>query len=176
MKFLETALEGTFLIEAERVADERGFFARVWCRDEFAEHGLNTHLSQCSISFNRLRGTVRGMHYQVAPFEEAKLVRCTRGAIHDVVIDLRPASSTFRSWISANLTAENHRAIYLPEGCAHGFQTLEDATEVHYQISVPYAAEAVKGIRWNDAAFEITWPLEVSAISPRDKHYPSFKI
>lgn len=175
MKFLETALMDTFLIEPERLADERGFFARVWCQDEFARRGLNPRLSQCSISFNRLRGTVRGMHYQVAPHEEAKVVRCTRGAIYDVVVDLRPESPTFRHWISADLTAENRHALYVPERCGHGFQTVDDATEVSYQISVPYNAEAARGVRWDDAAFRIVWPLAVSAISPRDQQYPPFK-
>ncbi|MCS6927204.1 MAG: dTDP-4-dehydrorhamnose 3,5-epimerase [Candidatus Binatia bacterium] len=174
MFFLETALTGAFIIELDKHEDERGFFARSWCQREFLAHGLNPRLVQCNISFNRRRGTLRGMHYQVAPHEEAKLVRCTRGAIYDVIIDLRPESPTFTQWLAVELSAENYRMLYIPEGFAHGFQTLEDNTEVFYQMSEFYAPECARGIRWNDPAFAIVWPPAERIISPRDQHYPDF--
>lgn len=155
-------------------SDERGFFARSWCRQEFESHGLNSNLAQCSVSFNHLRGTLRGMHYQAAPHGEAKLIRCTRGSIFDVAIDLRPSSPTFKQWTSATLSSENRRMLYVPEGCAHGFLTLEDNCEVFYQISEFYAPGAGRGVRWNDAAFGILWPGEVKVISSRDASYPDF--
>jgi dTDP-4-dehydrorhamnose 3,5-epimerase len=158
----------------EPKADERGFFARSWCQKEFEIHGLNSTLVQCSVSFNIRKGTLRGMHYQAAPHPEAKVVRCTRGAIYDVVVDLRPQSRTFKSWISAVLTAENRKMIYAPEGCAHGFLTLEDETEVFYQISEVYNAESARGVRWDDPAFRIAWPGRVEVISERDRTYPNF--
>lgn len=167
-------LKGVFIIEPERLEDERGFFARTWCRRVFEEHGLNSQLAQCSISFNRTRGTLRGMHYQEKPYEEAKLVRCTHGMIYDAVIDLRRCSSTFKRWIGLELTADNHRMLYIPEGFAHGFQTLEEHTEVFYQMSQFYAPDYAKGVRWNDPAFDIRWPADVSVISERDRSYPDF--
>ena len=174
MIFTETSLKGAFLIEPERLEDERGFFARTWCQREFEAHGLNSRLVQCNISFNKKMGTLRGMHYQVAPYEEARLVRCTQGAIYDVIIDLRPESSTFKQYIAAVLTAQNRTMLYVPEGFAHGFLTLEDNTEVFYQMSEFYAPEYARGVRWNDPAFGIQWPAEVQVISDRDQNYPDF--
>jgi dTDP-4-dehydrorhamnose 3,5-epimerase len=155
--------------------DERGFFARTWCRQEFEAHGLNSRLAQSSISFNKRRGTLRGMHYQSAPDEEAKLVRCTMGAIYDVTIDLRRDSPTFKQWVGLELTAENRRMLYIPEGFAHGLQTLTDDTEVFYQISERYAPESARGVRWNDPAFAIDWPVSVTIISERDNTYADFE-
>jgi len=174
MIFTETSLKGAFLIEPERLEDERGFFARTWCQREFEAHGLNSRLVQCNISFNKKMGTLRGMHYQVAPYEEARLVRCTQGAIYDVIIDLRPESSTFKQYIAAVLTAQNRTMLYVPEGFAHGFLTLEDNTEVFYQMSEFYAPEYARGVRWNDPAFGIQWPAEIQVISDRDQNYPDF--
>jgi dTDP-4-dehydrorhamnose 3,5-epimerase len=174
MKFTETELKGAFIINVERLEDERGFFARTWCRQEFETHGLNPGLAQCNISYNRKRGTLRGMHYQAAPHEEAKLVRCTRGAIYDVIIDLRPGSQTFKRWAGLELNEHNRRMLYIPEGFAHGFLTLRDDTEVFYQMSVPYSAEHARGVRWNDPAFGIQWPEEVSIISDKDSRLTDF--
>jgi dTDP-4-dehydrorhamnose 3,5-epimerase len=174
MIFTETALRGAYISEPERIEDERGFFARTWCEREFEAHGLNSKLVQCNISFNKRKGTLRGMHYQIAPNEEAKLVRCTRGAIYDVIIDLRPGSPTFTKHVPVTLTAENRRMLYIPEGFAHGFQTLEDRTEVSYQMSEYYVPEYGRGVRWNDPAFGIQWPLPVTIISDRDRTYPDF--
>jgi dTDP-4-dehydrorhamnose 3,5-epimerase len=172
--FVETKLKGPFVIEVERNEDHRGFFARTWCQREFAERGLNPSLVQCSVSFSRKKGTLRGMHYQIAPREEAKLVRCTRGAVYDVIIDLRPDSPSFSRWLAAELTAANGRMLYIPEGFAHGFQTLEDDTEVFYQMSEFYAPEYARGVRWNDPAFGIQWPPAERTISLRDDTYPDF--
>ena len=174
MIFTETRLKGAFIIQPEKLEDERGFFARTWCKREFETHGLNSNLVQCNISFNKKRGTLRGMHYQVAPHEEAKLVRCTMGGIYDVIIDLRPNSKTFKQWISVELTAENRKMIYIPEGFAHSLLTLDHNTEVFYQMSEPYAPECARGVRWNDPAFDIVWPAGVAVISEKDKHYPDF--
>ncbi len=174
MTFHETKLKGVFEIHLERKPDERGFFARSWCQKEFESNGLNPKLVQCSISFNARRGTLRGMHYQVAPYQEAKLIRCTSGGIYDVVVDLRPDSVTFKNWIAVVLTAANHHMVYVPEGCGHGFLTLEDDTEVFYQMSEFYNSEAARGVRWNDPAFGISWPEEVKVISERDRTYADF--
>jgi dTDP-4-dehydrorhamnose 3,5-epimerase len=176
MIFESTHIEGVWVIEAERLEDERGFFARTWDVDEFAERGLNPRLAQCSISYNRQRGTLRGMHFQAAPFEEAKLVRCTSGALFDVAVDLRPGSPTLGEWFGVELSARNRRALYVPEGCAHGFLTLEDRCEVHYQISERYVPEASRGVRWNDPAFAISWPGEVAVINERDGSYPDVSL
>ncbi len=172
MIFTETDVAGAFLVEPEPVADERGFFARTWDRREFQARGLNPDLAQCSVSFNRRRGTLRGLHYQRPPHQEAKLVRCTAGAVYDVVVDLRPASPTFKRHAGATLTAANRLALYVPEGCAHGFLTLEDATEVSYQISEFYAPEAAAGVRFDDPALGIAWPAEVRVVNQRDRAYP----
>jgi dTDP-4-dehydrorhamnose 3,5-epimerase len=174
MIFQETRIPGVFEINLEPKLDERGFFARSWCRAEFESHGLNPKLVQCSVSFNRRKGTLRGLHYQAAPHAETKLVRCTKGAIYDVVVDLRSQSRTFKNWVSALLTAESRNAMYVPEGCAHGFLTLEDESEVFYQMSETYNAESARGVRWDDAAFRIGWPEKVEVISERDRAFPNF--
>ena len=174
MIFVETKLKGAYIIEPERLEDERGFFSRTWCKREFEAHGLNPNVVQCNISFNRKKGTLRGMHYQVAPYEEAKSVRCTMGRVYDVIIDLRPNSKTFMQWIVVELTSANRKMIYVPKGFAHGFLTLEDNTEVFYQMSEFYAPECARGVRWNDPAFGILWPAVVTVISERDKQYPDF--
>jgi dTDP-4-dehydrorhamnose 3,5-epimerase len=176
MIFTSTSIGGVWIIEAERLEDDRGFFARTWDAEEFADRGLNPKLVQCSISYNWTRGTLRGMHYQVAPHEEAKLVRCTAGAIFDVALDLRPDSPTFGESFGTELSAENRCALYVPEGCAHGFLTLDDGSEVHYQISQSYAPEAARGVRWDDPAFAISWPDEVVVINERDRSYPNFQL
>lgn len=175
MKFTETILAGAYLIDPEPIADERGYFARTWCRGEFADHHLNPDIVQCNVSFNLHRGTLRGMHYQSAPHEEAKLVRCTQGAIYDVIVDIRPSSETFKSWIGVELSAENHRMLYIPEGFAHGFQTLADGSEVFYQMSAPYVSKAVRGFRWDDPVFSIKWPEAATVISEADRSYCSFE-
>jgi dTDP-4-dehydrorhamnose 3,5-epimerase len=174
MIFAETGLPGAMVVEPECHVDERGMFARIWCAKEFAEHGLNSRLVQCSTSFNNRKGTLRGMHFQKAPHEEAKLVRCTRGAIYDVIVDLRPDSLTYLQHLAIELTQDNRKMLYIPEGCAHGFQTLADGSEVHYQISEYYSPESSAGFRWNDATFGINWPLGVSVISHRDRNYSDF--
>lgn len=174
MIFTETPLKGAYVIDPERFADERGFFARTWCQKEFEAHGLNPSLVQCNISFNYKRGTLRGMHYQVAPHAEAKLVRCTAGSIFDVVVDLRAGSDTFKQWFAVELSSENRRMLYIPEGLAHGFLTLTDAVEVFYQMSEFYAPECTRGARWNDLAFGIRWPFEATVISEHDRNYPDF--
>ena len=172
MTFAETYLRGVFVVGLEPVADERGFFARSWCRDEFRARGLNPELVQCNISRNQRRGTLRGMHYQAPPREETKLVRCTRGSVYDVVVDLRADSPTFRRWVSVELSAENHLAVYVPEGCAHGFQTLADDAELFYQMAEFYAPEYARGVRWDDPAINIDWPITDPILSPRDLGHP----
>jgi dTDP-4-dehydrorhamnose 3,5-epimerase len=172
--FTETKLAGAFVIELERRTDERGFFARTFCQQEFEAHGLKTEVIQCNVSFNKSKGTLRGMHYQAAPFAEAKLVRCTSGSIYDVIIDLRPASATFKQYFAAELSAENRRMLYVPEDFAHGFQTLQDDTEVFYQMAQRYSAEHARGVRWNDPAFGIAWPGDERIIIERDRNFPDF--
>lgn len=174
MIFRPTKFKEVFLIEPELLADERGFFARSWCAREFAEKGLTDRFVQCNISYNRLAGTVRGMHYQAPPVAEAKLVRCTRGAIDDVVVDIRRDSPTLGQWQMFELTAENRRMLYVPEGFAHGFQTQSDDTEVMYQMSEFYHAESARGFRHDDPAFGIRWRLPVRTISSRDRSHPRF--
>jgi dTDP-4-dehydrorhamnose 3,5-epimerase len=174
MIFTKTVLNDAMIVDIERKEDDRGFFARSWCRREFEAHGLNPNLAQCNISFNPKKGTLRGMHLQVKPYEEAKIVRCTRGSLCDVIVDLRPDSPTYKKHLSAVLTSENRRMLYVPEGFAHGFLTLEDATEVSYQISEFYRPESQLGFRWDDPAFAIAWPAEVRLISDRDRSYPDF--
>ena len=175
MIFRETNLPGAFVIEPERFEDERGFFARTWDVNEFAARGLNPRLVQCSISFNRRVGTLRGMHYQAAPHEEAKLVRCTMGAIFDVIVDVRPGSPTFARWTGVELSAANRQLLYIPEGFAHGFQTLQDDSEVFYQISAFYQSDFARGFRWDDEAVGIVWPPAPAGgriISARDAAFP----
>ena len=174
MKFIPAGLAGAYVVEPERLEEERGYFARTFCRDEFAAHGLNPELRQCNVSFNAKKGTLRGMHYQAKPHEEAKLVRCTRGAIYDVIVDIRPGSATFRNWIAVELSAANGRMLYMPEGLAHGFQTLENGSEVFYQMSERYVPESARGVRWNDPAFGIRWPLLDPVISQRDAAFVDF--
>jgi len=173
--FRETKLKGAFEIDLEPNADERGFFARSWCRNEFEAHELNPTLVQCNISFSTRRGTLRGMHYQEGPYAEAKLVRCTRGSIYDVVVDLRPGSSTFKQWVAMVLTSERRNMAYVPEGFAHGFLTLEDNSEVFYQMSAFYNSESARGLRWDDPAFQISWPGKVEVISERDRGYRNYE-
>lgn len=175
MKYTETPIGGLFLIDLEPVEDERGFFARTFCEEEFRRRGLESHFTQCSIAFSRRKGALRGMHYQRDPHAEVKLVRCTRGGVYDVAIDLRPDSPTLGQWFAAELTAMNRRMLYVPTGLAHGYQTLEDETEISYQMSAPYHPEAAAGVRWNDPAFGVSWPLDVTVIAQRDNSYPDFR-
>lgn len=175
MRFVPTKLDGAYLLELERHEDERGFFARTWCRDELGAHGLATEVAQCSISRNALEGTLRGLHFQTAPHEEVKLVRCTNGAIFDVIVDLRPESPTRRGWFGVELDAERGAALYIPKGFAHGFQTLADESEVFYMMSDPYVPTASAGVRWDDPAFEIEWPLPVRTMSDRDRSWPDYQ-
>ena len=176
MIFRETHLAGAFLIDIEPHADERGLFARTWCHDEFAAHGLDARVAQASVSVTRQRGTLRGMHFQAPPFAEGKLVRCLHGAIYDAVIDLRPRSATFLRHFAVELAADTHRALWIPEGFAHGFQTLVDDVEVSYQMSAPYAPQAARGVRWDDPAFGIEWPLASPILNDRDAAYPDFSM
>ena len=172
MKFTPTKLPGAFVIELEPNEDSRGFFARTFCAREFEDHGLAGTFVQCSVSLNRKQGTLRGMHYQRPPATEAKLVRCTAGALYDVIVDLRPGSATFHQHVGVELTARNRRALYVPAMCAHGLQTLEDDTEVFYQISAYHAPEAATGVRYNDPRFGIQWPVPVTVVSERDANWP----
>lgn len=175
MIFTETELPGAFVVDLEPREDSRGFFARAWCADEFAQHGLNSRLVQSNLSFNDRAGTLRGMHFQRVPHAEAKLIRCTRGAIYDAIIDLRPDSATYRRWTAVELTAENRRALYVPEGFAHGYQTLEPSTETFYQVSEYYTPSAEGGVRWDDPAFGIEWPDPTNALlSDKDRTWPDF--
>jgi dTDP-4-dehydrorhamnose 3,5-epimerase len=175
MIFTETELQGAYLVDVEPKEDDRGFFARAWCRDEFESHGLSTEIAQCNIAYNDRAGTLRGMHFQSHPHAEVKLVRCTRGAVYDVIIDLRPQSPTFMGWLGVELTEESSRMLYVPEGFAHGYQTLVDETETHYQISQAYAPEAAAGVRWDDPAFGIKWPpVEHRIVSSKDRAWPDF--
>ncbi len=174
MIFTALPLGAAFLIEPERYEDHRGFFARTWCARDAAARGLNPCVAQCSVSFNRRRGTLRGMHFQIAPSAEAKVVRCTAGAIYDVILDLRESSATYTQWFATELTAANRSMLYVPEGFAHGFQTLADDSEVFYQISQFFDADASRGLRWNDPAFEIDWPLASPILSAKDAAYPDF--
>jgi len=174
MKFFKTKLKGAFLIDPEFLADERGFFARTCCRKEFEQHGLNSDWVQCNISHNKREGTLRGMHYQVDPYAEAKLVRCTMGAIYDVIIDLRSDSKTYRQWVAAELSAENRKMIYIPQRFAHGFQTLADNSEIFYHMSAYYAPECARAVRWNDPQFKIHWPETERTMSEKDQQIEDF--
>ena len=175
VKFVEASIAGVFEIHLEPNFDERGFFARSWCEREFANHGLESKLVQCSVSQNRCEGTLRGIHYQALPFAETKLVRCTAGAVYDVVLDLRKNSPSFKQWFGTVLSADNHKSLYIPEGCGHGFLTLEDESEVFYQMSEFYHPECARGVRWNDPSFQIRWPGEIEVVSERDRTYPDFE-
>jgi dTDP-4-dehydrorhamnose 3,5-epimerase len=172
MKLLETEIEGVLVIEAEPIFDERGFFARTWDPGELESRGLDAAVAQVSIAFSAVRGTLRGLHYQAAPHDEAKTIRCTSGAIWDVAVDLRPDSPTRHRWVARELSADNHLTMYVPRGCAHGYITLVDAVEVQYQISAPHHAESARGHRWDDPTFGIRWPVSVTTISERDASYP----
>jgi dTDP-4-dehydrorhamnose 3,5-epimerase len=172
--FTETRLKGAFVLELEKREDDRGFFARSWCRNEFEAHNLNAAIVQCNVSFNRFKGTLRGMHYQAAPFAEAKLVRCTAGALYDVIIDLRRDSPTYKQHLGEVLSAANYKILYVPEGFAHGFQTLEDNTEIFYQMSQFYSPEHARGVRYNDPAFGIQWMIGEPVLTDRDRNYPDF--
>ena len=173
--FRPTEIPGAYLIEIDKIDDERGFFARTFCTEEFGRAGLNSRITQCSVSFNEKRGTLRGMHYQTAPHQETKVVRCTRGAIFDVLIDLRRESVTRADWISVELSADNRRMVYVPEGVAHGFQTLMDGSEVFYQMSEFFAPDSAFGVRWDDPAFGIRWPIENPILSERDRSHAPWK-
>jgi dTDP-4-dehydrorhamnose 3,5-epimerase len=172
MKFTETRMAGAYIIDLEKHQDARGYFARSWCRREFSERGLDDGLVQCNLSFNIRRGTLRGMHFQAHPFAEAKIVRCVRGALYDVMIDLRPDSATFLQWAGFELTPDNGTSVYIPRGFAHGFQTLEDSTEILYQMTEFYAPDYARGVRWNDPLFNIQWPDDRPTIASRDNQYP----
>jgi dTDP-4-dehydrorhamnose 3,5-epimerase len=174
MQFTDAGIAGAFVIDLERREDDRGFFARSYCAEEFAEHGLTQVVAQCNVSYNHRAGTVRGLHYQVPPAEEAKLVRCTAGAIWDVVVDIRGGSPTYMRYVGLEITADNRRALYVPEGCAHGYQTLTDGAEVTYQVSAPYTPECERGLPHDDPAFGIAWPVPVSVLSTKDASWPSF--
>ena len=175
MIFKKTNLEDAYVIELEKIEDERGFFARVWDSKKFLENNLNPNIVQCNISQSKLKGTIRGLHYQKNPFEENKLIRCTKGKIFDVLLDLRPKSKTFKKYGGFELSEDNHKMVYVPEGFAHGFQTLENNTEVFYQVSQFYTPNSENGIRWNDPAFKIKWPLKVTEISQKDQNWKLFK-
>lgn len=176
MLFRSTELQGAYVIEVQRMEDPRGFFGRSFCRKEFMDHGLNPCVDQCNVSFNKKQGTLRGMHYQAIPHREAKLVRCTRGAIFDAIIDLRPESPTFKRHFSLTLSEQNLLMLYIPEGFAHGFQTLENDTEVFYQMSESFHPESARGVRWDDPAFGIEWPSAERIMNERDRNYPDFVV
>ncbi|HEY9720693.1 MAG TPA: dTDP-4-dehydrorhamnose 3,5-epimerase [Oscillatoriaceae cyanobacterium] len=174
MKFTGLRLAGLVLVEPEPARDDRGYFARTFCADEFAAQGLPTSFPQCNVSFNRTRGTLRGLHWQAEPAPEGKLIRCVRGAVLDVALDLRQDSATYGQWLSMELSAENMRALYVPHGFAHGFQTLSDDAEVFYQMTERYRSDLARGVRWNDPAFGIDWPLPDPILSPRDAGFPDY--
>ena len=175
MRFHQTGLSGAYLIELELLEDERGFFARTFCREEFAARGLNPEVAQCNLSYNARKNTLRGMHYQAEPHAEAKLVNCLKGAVYDVIIDLRPRSSTSGRWVAVELSAANRKMLYVPEGFAHGFLTLEDDTAVHYQMSAFFEPDSARGVRWDDPAFGIEWPCPEPIISDKDRRWPDYK-
>lgn len=176
MIFTETNIRGVYIIESELLVDERGFFARSFCKEEFQKHGLETEIRQCNISYNKKKGTLRGMHYQVSPFEEAKIVSCTQGSIYDVIVDVRRDSPTYLSWQAEKLSPDSYRSIFVPKGCAHGFQTLEDNCTVYYQMGEYYHPECAKGIRWNDPSIGMVWPVNTMIISEKDKNYRNFEV
>lgn len=174
MLFEETALKGAFVIEIKKLEDERGFFGRTFCQNEFKEHGLETDVSQANMSLTKLKGTFRGMHYQISPFQETKLVRCTQGAIYDVIIDLRENSPTYGKWFGVELTSDNHKMLYVPKDFAHGFITLENNTAVNYMVSQFYTPNSERGIKWDDPQFGITLPIPITVISDKDNSHPTF--
>lgn len=174
MEFIETKLKGCIVVQQKKIADNRGHFARAWCQDEFAQHGLNPSMLQLNTGFSHFRGTVRGMHYQAAPHEEAKFVRCTRGAIFDIVVDVRAGSPTHGQWFGIELTADDGAMVYVPEGCAHGYQTLTDGAEMYYLTSARYAPGSATGVRFDDPALGIAWPAPVTIVSDQDRNWPEF--
>lgn len=174
--FAETEIKGAFVIEPEFLADERGFFTRSFCRNEFRDHGLETSIVQCNISYNKKKGTIRGMHYQVKPYEEAKIVSCTKGAIYDVLLDLRKDSETFSQWVGIELNDKNFTMLYAPKGCAHGFQTLKDDTIVYYQMTEFFHPECARGVRWDDPSFGIQWPDGDRIISEKDRQFAEYSV
>ncbi len=174
MIFTETKLKGAFIIDINKREDERGFFGRAWCKKEFEEHRLNTDAVQANVSFNKQRGTIRGMHYQVAPYTESKTVRCTVGSIYDVIIDIREGSPTFKQWLGVELTAKSFQMLYVPDGFAHGFITLQENTSVHYMVTEYYTPGAEAGIRYDDPTFNIKWPIKPTLVSDKDKSHPPF--
>lgn len=176
MIFTELSLKGAFLVEVKKLEDDRGFFGRAWCKNEFLEHGLNPNFVQINTSLSKKKGTIRGMHYQVDPYQEVKFIRCTRGRIWDVIIDLRPDSPTFMKWCGNELSADNYRMVYVPGNFAHGFITLEDDSEVYYPVSEFYTPGAERGLRWDDPAFSIEWPIEAVMVSEKDRAHPKFSI
>ena len=175
MKFTETKLKGAFLVTLAKIEDHRGYFARGWCSEDFTRHGLVSTMTQLNVGFSHKKGTVRGLHYQIAPHAEAKFVRCTRGAIYDVIVDLRPTSPTRGQWHAEELSSDNQRMLYAPEGFAHGYQTLVDNSETYYLTSAPYVAASARGVRFDDPAFGIAWPIPVEVISDVDRGWPDFK-
>jgi dTDP-4-dehydrorhamnose 3,5-epimerase len=175
MIYNETNVKGSYVIEPDRFDDERGFFSKIWDHKEFAQRGLSTDFAQFNLAYNHKAGTLRGMHFQAAPNEEVKLVRCTRGSVYDVIIDLRPASPTYLRWAGVELTQDNYRTFYVPKGCAHGYITLVDNAEVTYNVSAAYAPTSASGVRWSDPAFGIKWPMQPTVVNPRDNTYPDFK-
>lgn len=174
MIFTETNLKGAFIIDVKRLEDERGFFGRSWCKNEMEEHGLNANVVQANVSFNHKKGTLRGMHFQFSPYQETKLIRCTKGAIFDVIVDLRKDSPTYKQWIGVELTEDNFRMLFVPEDFAHGFITLYDNTAVTYQVTQFYTPGAEGGIRWDDPAIGIQWPIPIEVISAKDKNHPNY--
>ena len=175
MIFTETKIKGVYIIGPELLTDERGFFARSFCKEEFQKHGLDTDIVQCNISYNKKKGTLRGMHYQVPPFEEAKIVSCTKGSIYDVVVDLRKESLTYCQWVSTELSEKNFKMMYIPKGCAHGFQTLEDEAIVYYQMTEFFHPECARGVQWDDPVFKIDWSInQMVIVSEKDQKYPDF--
>ncbi len=176
MIFTRMGIEGAYIIEPEPLADERGFFARSFCEEEFRKNGLETEIVQCNISYNKKSGTLRGMHYQIPPFEEAKIVSCTRGSIYDVVLDLRRGSPSYCRWFATELSENNYTMVYVPKGCAHGFLTLEDDCMVYYQMTEFFHPECARGVRWDDPAFGITWPHPAEIISEKDQSYPDYAL
>jgi dTDP-4-dehydrorhamnose 3,5-epimerase len=176
MLFTETKLKGAWLIEIKKMEDDRGFFGRSWCKKEFTDHGLNADICQINTSFTLKKGTIRGLHYQVDPWQETKFIRCTRGKIYDVIVDLRPGSPTFLQWVGHELDAENHRMVYVPENFAHGFVSLEDNVEVYYPVTQFYTPGAERGIKWDDPAINIHWPVKVRVVSEKDRNHPEFAL
>lgn len=176
LKFSELKVPGACVIEPEKIEDHRGFFARSWCRDEYRNHGLDPTVAQANVAANRIKGTLRGLHFQLPPFAEVKVIRCTKGAIYDVIVDLRPDSATFKQWVGVELTDDNWKMLYVPEGCATGYVTLTDGAAIFYQTTKSFARDYARGVRYNDPAFGIEWPLPVCCISAADQNWPDFGI